>query len=112
MSIEGLLDEFRDMKCMDARDRVYALLSLLDPKERELMNIEPNYSLSPSELFEKVFKGLCEELMEPVYEENLLTLRKVLGLDEEDGAVQKILLSDKVNSGAGYYSGIVHSQRF
>jgi hypothetical protein len=112
MSVEELLDEFRDMECMDVRDRVYALLSLLDPKERKLMDIEPDYSISPSGLFEKVFTGLCGEFMEPVYEEDLLTLRKALGLNEEDDVVQRVLRSEKANPGARYYSGIVNGQRF
>ena len=43
--------------------------------------------------------------MEAVYEEDLLTLCRALGLDEENDAVQRILYSDKVNSGARYYSG-------
>lgn len=46
----ALLHVTASMKCQDVRDRVFAILSLLDPKERDELDIVPDYTVSPLEL--------------------------------------------------------------
>jgi len=41
-------------ECVDPRDRIYALLSLLNPDEREAWSISPNYAISMESLFEEL----------------------------------------------------------
>jgi hypothetical protein len=58
MSLDELLDEFSlDMDCADVRDHVYALLSLMDEKQRERLGITPNYACSPAGLMEEVLEA-------------------------------------------------------
>jgi hypothetical protein len=55
MSLEQLLNEFgQNMECADVRDHVYALISLMDERQRERLGIDPNYSCSPAELLEEL----------------------------------------------------------
>ena len=51
--LNELLFHGRTRKCTDARDRVYALLGLLDPRERKL-NIEPDYTSTPAKVYQNV----------------------------------------------------------
>jgi hypothetical protein len=47
-----LLDATTHCKCADDRDRVFALLGMLDPSER--LNIEPDYAKSAADVFKQV----------------------------------------------------------
>ena len=46
------------MKCADVRDRMYGLLALINEKERERLDIRPDYTLSPEDLCCKLIAAL------------------------------------------------------
>ncbi|RYN19622.1 hypothetical protein AA0112_g11032 [Alternaria arborescens] len=59
LSLKRHLDEFGiKMKCADVRDRAYGLLALINEKEREKLNIRPNYTLSPLDLLRELMYAL------------------------------------------------------
>ena len=83
--------EFRDMKCRDPRDKIYALLSLFGPD----LPIAPDYTLSAVELFIRVCVG-------GLLGGEMLSLARILELtdlkschDIVNYAVYKDLLTDK-----------------
>ncbi|KAB2103886.1 hypothetical protein AG0111_0g7873 [Alternaria gaisen] len=87
LSLKRHLDDFgMRMKCADVRDRVYGLLALINEKEREKLEIRPDYALSPLDLYRKLRYALrASEYYTPVelwdYAE---TLRLALGLTLDD----------------------------
>ncbi|KAJ4992032.1 heterokaryon incompatibility protein [Stagonosporopsis vannaccii] len=50
-SLLDLLRKFRNRKASDPRDKVYALLCLVEPEEGDLAPMLPNYNLTESEAF-------------------------------------------------------------
>ena len=50
-SSANLIAKFKHSNCSDVRDRVYALLGLIEPKELELFPIDVDYSRSAGTLF-------------------------------------------------------------
>jgi len=78
--------------CVDPRDRIYALLSLISPRERELWGITPDYAASTQDLFEhlcSVFQNTDLDVKRWAWtlETWKERLRRILLLDavEEDG---------------------------
>ena len=51
-SLTWLVNVSSESACVDPRDRVYALLSLMSPRERGLWAITPDYTASTQDLFE------------------------------------------------------------
>jgi hypothetical protein len=88
-----LLTMTSESLCVDPRDRIYAVLSLLSPRERALWAITPDYAGTTQELFEhlcSVFENpaLQVERWKWTLERWEKHLRRVLLLDnpiEEDG---------------------------
>jgi len=94
MSMKELLDEFgRSMECADIRDRVYALLSLLDENERRALKIEPDYSKSPIELFAHLVSIFGRTATAGELAHKSFTLYQVLKLHGEAEEVQEIIHS-------------------
>ncbi|CAO2653765.1 Nn.00g031760.m01.CDS01 [Neocucurbitaria sp. VM-36] len=58
MSFTALFQMSERLKCLDVRDRVYALLSLVSPEERAQLAIVPDYSKPASEFFEDLYAAL------------------------------------------------------
>ena len=61
MSFGRLIHQTKDCKATDPRDRVYALLSILEESEREL-NIEPDYRKTKAEVYQDVVFCFMENL--------------------------------------------------
>jgi len=61
-SMMGLLRAAYGCQCVDAHDRIYALLSLLPPDEREAWSISPDYSKSMQALFEELVSAYPKSL--------------------------------------------------
>jgi len=87
-----LLNLSSNSACLDPRDRIYALLSLMSPRERELWDITPDYSASTQDLFEhlcSVFQDSDKDVGRWVWnlEQWKERLRHILLLDavDEDG---------------------------
>jgi len=94
MSIDDLLHGFgRRMECADVRDRVYALLSLLDENERRALKIEPDYSKSPIELFAYLVSIFRRTATAGELARKSFTLYQVLKLHGEAEEVQEIIHS-------------------
>jgi hypothetical protein len=51
-----------NMRCADARDRVYALLSLLTREEREVLELTPDYTKSALEVYTHIANILRRDL--------------------------------------------------
>jgi hypothetical protein len=87
-----LLQVRRDLHCADPRDRIYSLLSLLDPAGPERLAITPDYSVSTSDLFSSVVRLFCT-----IYEPNrareiklaVSILADMLKLDPQDQVVRE-----------------------
>lgn len=73
MSFRMLLNDYDFMGCSDVRDRIYAILSLLDEDERRQLENQPDYSLNKEELFHEVSR-ICNG------KEDLDFLRDALGV--------------------------------
>ena len=58
MGFTALFEMSERLNCLDGRDRVYALLSLVSPEEREQLSIIPDYSKPASEFFEELYTAL------------------------------------------------------
>lgn len=58
----NLVNLFRYLHCSDSRDRVYALLPLLNPNEREDLGLFPDYSVSATSIFVQLVSRLWKEL--------------------------------------------------
>jgi len=91
-TLAWLLNLSSDSACVDPRDRIYALLSLMPPQELELWDITPDYARSTQDLFEhlcSVFQDTDKKVGRWVWtlEEFKKRLRGILLLDavEEDG---------------------------
>lgn len=54
LGILVILDFTKYTKCSDPRDRIFAVLSMLNKKTRRDLNIEPDYNSRPSELYRDV----------------------------------------------------------
>ena len=87
-----LLNLSSDSACLDPRDRIYALLSLMSPRERDLWDITPDYAASTQDLFEhlcSVFRDTDKDVGRWVwtFEQWKERLRRILLLDavEKDG---------------------------
>ncbi|KAF2833801.1 hypothetical protein CC86DRAFT_365605 [Ophiobolus disseminans] len=50
-----LFEQFKQAKCLDARDRVYGLLGLIRPQELAIYPIDPDYSKTPSQLLWELY---------------------------------------------------------
>ncbi len=70
-----LLTKCRRMQCEDGRDKIYALLALLDPLEADELDIRPDYSLSTRQLYLQVSKKLLQ-LLKDQYRDILLALQR------------------------------------
>jgi hypothetical protein len=86
------------MLCADVRDRVYALLSLLSPSERDWLSITPDYTKSTSELFTSVLRSFRIRYERYSDRKSLLTsiayrLATMLYLSKNDEAVQRARVS-------------------
>lgn len=55
------LFQFGDMECADQRDKIYALLSLLEPDERQQLGIFPDYSKTATDLFLGIMSTLLRD---------------------------------------------------
>jgi hypothetical protein len=55
LSLEALPKAFGPAECSDARDHIYGLLPLVDPRELEAHPIYPDYSRSTSALFAEIW---------------------------------------------------------
>jgi hypothetical protein len=53
-SLDVLITITDQMKCTDVRNRIYAVLSLLNPKEHESWSIRPNYAQPAQGLYENL----------------------------------------------------------
>lgn len=53
----------RDTQCSDPRDRLYALFSLLTPRQK-ILAIEPDYSKSPSKIYQDFTQHYIEQQMD------------------------------------------------
>jgi hypothetical protein len=62
-SFERLIRDTNFSKCMDPRDRVFALRSLLNPQD-VAASIEPNYKKEPSKIYTEVFLRTCKKNQE------------------------------------------------
>jgi hypothetical protein len=72
VELYNLLKRFRaDMVCADAKDRVYALLSLLSPEGRTKLSIIPDYTKTASELFTGVVCSYAQLRLSPQEQEKL-----------------------------------------
>jgi hypothetical protein len=59
LSLSMLCGMFPDMACADIRDRVYALLSLVSPREMSEFPVHADYSKSASDLFLELYHRAC-----------------------------------------------------
>ncbi|KAF1832692.1 hypothetical protein BDW02DRAFT_581036 [Decorospora gaudefroyi] len=71
-SLQEVLENFGGGACTDVRDRVYAMLSLVSPKEMEQFPICVDYSKSPSELLWGQSVSLREVLQLPYDHEKVV----------------------------------------
>jgi hypothetical protein len=103
MSFEDLIAVYgRILECSDKRDSIYALLSLLTDKERNRLDIVPDYSLTSVELLRQVLPKLHRN---PDYKPpTTFDLCDALGLDVLDGEVQHILHDTEMISVKQYYT--------
>ncbi|PMD29250.1 hypothetical protein L207DRAFT_642561 [Hyaloscypha variabilis F] len=62
ISIQALLDQTKNCKCSDPRDRIFALLSLV-PKSRRRFGITPDYTKSPGDVYADAFKRIAAHSM-------------------------------------------------
>ena len=88
-SLAWLLNLSAYSLCVDPRDRIYALLSLLSRRERELWGIKPDYTASTQDLFEhlcSVFQNTDLGIERWVWNSKLWKtwLRRILLLDAVD----------------------------
>lgn len=58
MTLIALFSMSQNLGCLDVRDRVYALLSLVSAEEREQWSIVPDYSKPIPQLFEEIYIAL------------------------------------------------------
>jgi len=56
----SLIEKTKDCKCSDPRDKVFALLSMLDPWDKRI-GIQPDYTKTVSEVYHKVYR-VCANL--------------------------------------------------
>lgn len=56
--LEFLISMFQSSKCSDVRDRVYALLSLVQTRPEDWKPLYPDYTISPRQLYYRVLGGL------------------------------------------------------
>lgn len=72
------------MGCEDIRDRVYSMSALMDPK----LSITPDYTKSPSELFESIFEEHLRRVGKfcgPIW-----NLQSMLELGDDEPIVQRV----------------------
>jgi hypothetical protein len=84
----NLLEISKASFCIDVRDRVFAILSLIDPEQRADLNIVPDYNMTALQLCRtidrKVQRYILQHQLEP-YVEYLHLLHQVLDIsDDED----------------------------
>jgi hypothetical protein len=91
-----LFDLFRQLKCADDRDRLYALLPLLSSEERAEIGIIPDYSITTSDIFKRIASRFLRvrDLKHNDWPwEPILGLRRILRPDLQDKTVQLVILS-------------------
>jgi hypothetical protein len=93
------------MKCADVRDRVYGLLALINKKERDMLEIRPNYALSPDALFVEICAAMFRSRLDTFDTERELigcakTLCQALGLSSDNKAVRAV---EQSFNALGYY---------
>jgi hypothetical protein len=103
-SLEKFVEQFScHMECHDERDSIYALMSLITEKERDYLDLIPDYSKTPAELycyliykFSRVENPMIQDLH--TYEGTMRKLWTVLRLDElDDEAVDRMIKHGKGN---------------
>jgi hypothetical protein len=47
----SLVDEYREKRCSDPRDKIYGFIGMADPKDLAALGIEVDYELSISKLY-------------------------------------------------------------
>jgi hypothetical protein len=72
-----------NMACADARDRVYALLSLIGTEGRKKLSINPDYTKSTAELFTSVVYSFAKQLLSPETLEKVFTVPYATDSDSE-----------------------------
>jgi hypothetical protein len=117
----NLLEISKASFCMDLRDRVFAILSLIDPEQRADLNIVPDYNMTALQLCRnidrKVQRYILQHELQP-FVEYLDLLHQVLDIpDDEDvrppwkitslqGERQVKLLPKHVGTRGGAYGAI------
>lgn len=96
MSLTDVLDEFGcHNECGDVRDRVFALLSLMDVEERDSLGLSPDYAMTPTELFQDIYIKLRSVRGESGAVRTVHSLARALQFDKEaENDVVKKLLPD------------------
>jgi hypothetical protein len=74
---------FGVLGCSDARDRVYAMAALMDPK----IVISADYHKSPAEVFEEIFEQHLQRT--GTFSGTIWNLQTMLRLDDEEAIVQR-----------------------
>ncbi|KAI4962058.1 hypothetical protein J4E86_001090 [Alternaria arbusti] len=121
-SLEWLMDVSSESACVDPRDRIYALLSLMSPQEQELWDITPDYAASNQDLFEhlcsvfqcSVLQDTDEDVQRKVrrQEQWKEELRYILLLDpvDEDGQDKTYVSVEEDRQDKTYVSDVVETR--
>jgi hypothetical protein len=121
----NLLDISKTSFCQDVRDRVFAIISLIDAEQRAELNIMPNYSQSALQLCrnidKKVQKYIIHHGLEP-YVEYLHLLHEVLEIPDSVDVrpswrmtsghnERQVILLPKYTDATGYVYGAIGDKR-
>lgn len=74
---------FGHLGCSDVRDRVYAMLAMMDPK----LGIVPDYHKTPSEIFKEIFEQHLKR--NGSLTGTIWNLQRILEISEDDPTVQR-----------------------
>ncbi|KAF3042568.1 hypothetical protein E8E11_008230 [Didymella keratinophila] len=97
-SLEQLLRTFTRSKCSEPRDHIYALLSLVHSKDKEVFNIKPDYTTTASELLVELAYGFCKLLGSQQCEKVIRPVACALGLNEKDEIYMIDMILKKVDN--------------
>lgn len=85
--------------CSDVRDRVYAMIALMDPSQA----VAPDYNNSPSELFKDIFERHLAR--NGVFFGAIWNLQPMLELDDEEPIIQQAKVYGSLEYNAFWRSG-------